>query len=46
MENINWANEFASRAKKLEDKKKTQSNEDWLQYFNDFLNNCKKVNVD
>jgi len=46
MENINWANEFAARAKELEDKKKTQSNEDWLKYFNDFLNNCKKVNVD
>lgn len=48
MENINWANEFASRAKELEDKKKskTKSNEDWLKYFNDFLNNCKKVNID
>jgi len=46
MENINWANEFAARAKELEAKKKTQSNEDWLQYFNDFINNCKKVNID
>lgn len=44
MENINYANVFASIAKELEDKKKTQSNEDWLKYFNDFLSNCKKVN--
>lgn len=47
MENINWANEFASRAKELEAKKKskTQSNEDWLKYFNDFLNGFKKVDI-
>lgn len=47
MENINWANVFASRAKELEDKKKskTQSNEDWLKYLNDFLNGFKKVNI-
>lgn len=45
MEDINWAKVFESGAKKPEKKIKDQNDQDWLKYFNDFLNGFQKIKI-